>query len=137
MPHTTKDVFLKCWLWSIISSIVIAVVFVLLTSIGNVFRWEYGGAVFIDLLFGLSVVGSYIGAGYVGWCIVVKYYPDTAKHFLRQYRLYSVLSSLVFVVVVYSPLSILAFLWSILAPGCVLVALSKSRKLTREASSYR
>lgn len=129
MPYTAKDVFLKCWLWSAISGIALAAVFWLLSSVGSIFRWEYGGTVFINLLFGLSIIGSYVGAGYVGWCIVYKYYPSSAKHFLKQYRSYGLLSFAALLAVIYSPLSILAFLWTVLPPGCVLLALSKSRKL--------
>lgn len=123
-----KDVFLKCWLWSAISGIVIAILFLLLTSVGNIFRWEYGGTVFMNLLFGLSLVGSYLGAGYVGWCIVDKYYASIARQFLKQYRTYGLLSFLALVGVMFSPLSILVFLWTILPPACVIFALSKMKK---------
>ena len=128
MPHSRKDVFIKSWIWSIVSSMVTAAAFWILTSFGNLFHWEYGGTVFMDLLVGLSVIGGYVGAGYVGWSIVDKYYPGNAHYFLKQYRMYSILSFLGFVAIIFSPFSILGFFWSAMAPACVLVTLTKSRK---------
>jgi hypothetical protein len=130
MPHSRKDVFIKCWIWSVISSMVTAATFWLLTSFGSLFQWEYGGTVFMDLLVGLSVIGGYVGAGYIGWSLVDKYYPGNAHHFLQQYRTYSILSFLGFVAITFSPFSILGFLWSAIAPACVLVALAKSKKVS-------
>jgi hypothetical protein len=128
MPHSRKDIFIKCWIWSIVSSMLTAAAFWLLTSFGNIFRWEYGGTVFMDLLVGLSVVGGYVGAGYIGWSLVDKYYPGNAKFFLREYRKYSIYSFLGFIAITFTPLSILGLLWSIMAPACVLMVLAKSKQ---------
>ena len=128
MHHTNKDIFWKCWLWSAICGAVVAVLFWFISDIGSLFHGKYGGTVFIDLLLGLSVLGSYFGAGFVGWRIVDRYYPSTVKAFLKSYKRYSLFSFILLVAIIYSPLSILAIFWSVLAPYCVIVSLSKAKK---------
>ena len=128
MKLTNKEIFWKCWLWSIIGGIVVAVLFWMISGIGNLFHGTYGGTIFIDLLLGLSIVGAYGGAGLVGWRIADKYYHDVVKQFLKRYLWYSAGSFVVLVGVVYSPASFLAILWSLLAPFCVIWALNKTTK---------
>jgi len=132
MPHTRKDIFLKCWLWSVVGGCIVAAIFYLLADITNVFHYiPDGGTVFIDLLMGLGIIGSYVCAGYIGWRIVDKYYHAATHGFLKRYRKYSIISFLALVVIIYTPLSLVGFLWSIIAPYCVLIALSRSKKELR------
>jgi hypothetical protein len=126
MYLTNKAIFWKCWLWSIIAGIIVAALFYFLGSITNIFHGPNGGTIFIDLLLFLSIVGSYFGAGYVGWRIADKYYHSAAKKFIKRYVQFSVLSFIVLVAVIYSPLSILAILWSFIAPLCVVWALRRA-----------
>lgn len=128
MLHTNKDIFLKCWLWSVISGVTIAILFWLISDVGGFFHDVNGGTIFTDLLIGFSVVGSYLGAGYVGWRIADIYYTNIVKQFLTRYKHYCLYSFIALVAIIYSPLSILALFWSVLAPYCVLIALSKSKK---------
>lgn len=111
-----------------ITGCIVAVIFWIISDYINIFHEQYGGTIFIDMLAGLSILGSYLGAGYVGWRVVDKYYHAAAKHFIRKYKKYSLFSFLLLVIVIYSPLSILAFLWSILAPYCVVMALNNAKK---------
>lgn len=129
MHLTNKEIFWKCWLWSIISGIIVAALFWVLSGIGSLFRGENGGNVFLDLLLSLSLFGSYFGAGFVGWRIVDKYYHSTTRRFVKRYILYSFITFVILVGVIYSPLSILALAWSLLAPWCVIMALNKTKKL--------
>jgi hypothetical protein len=129
MHLTNKEIFWKCWLWSTIGGIIVAALFWMLSGIGNLFHGENGGNVFLDLLLTLCLFGSYFGAGFVGWRIVDKYYHGAVRRFVRRYALYSLLSFVLLVGVIYSPLSILALLWSVLAPWCVVTALNRTKKL--------
>jgi hypothetical protein len=129
MHLTNKEIFWKCWLWSIISGIIVAGLFWMLSGIGSLFHGENGGNVFLDLLLSLSLLGSYFGAGFVGWRIVDKYYHGAVRRFMKRYLLYSFISFAVLIAIIYSPLSILALLWSVLAPWCVITALNKAKKL--------
>jgi hypothetical protein len=126
MHHTRKNIFWKCWIWSIAGGILFATVFWLLSDVGDLFHLYYGGGIFLYILFGFSILGSYIGAGIVGWRIADKYYHHAVKRFMKQYRLYSIFSLIVLGAVIYSPAPYLGFLWSILAPFCALTALSKT-----------
>ena len=120
---TQKEIFWKCWWWSIISGVVVAMLFWMLSGIGSLFRGDNGGNVFLDLLLALSIFGSDFGAGFVGWRIVDKYYPNLARRFVRRYTMYCLGSFVLLVGVIFSPLSILALLWSFLAPYCVTLSL--------------
>ena len=131
MHLTTKDIFWKCWLWSIIGGIIVALLFWIISGIGNVFRGANGGTIFIDLLLGLSIVGSYLGAGVVGWRIADKYYHSGVAIFKKRYTQYSLVSFIVLIAVVYSPASFLALLWSFLAPYCVVRALGKTKRAAK------
>ena len=128
MPFTDKEIFWKCWLWSLISGTIVAVLFWILSGIGNLFHGPYGGTIFVDLLLVLSIAGSYAGAGYVGWRLVNKYHPSKLLLYRKAYVKYSLISFVILAIIVYSPLSILALLWSFIAPYCVLLALSVIRK---------
>ncbi len=127
MHLSNKDIFWKCWLWSVIGGIAVALLFWMASSIGNLFRGTEGGTIFIDLLLGLSIVGSYFGAGVVGWRIADKYYHAGVPLFLKRYAWYSCLSFVLLIGVVYSPASFLSLLWSFLAPLCIIGALSKAK----------
>jgi len=100
----------------------------MLSGIGSFFHGANGGTIFLDLLLGLSIAGSYFGAGFVGWRIVDKYYHSVAKRYIKRYLFYSILSFLLLVGIIFSPLSILALLWSFIAPGCVVLALKQVKK---------
>jgi hypothetical protein len=126
MPLTRKNIFWKCWIWSIACGILFAIIFWLISDAGGLLHLYYGGGVFLYLLFGFSIVGSYIGAGTVGWRIADKYYHHSVKRFMKQYGLYSMVSLVILVAIVYSPVPFLVLLWSILAPFCVLAALPKT-----------
>jgi hypothetical protein len=123
MQHTKSDIFWKCWLWSCICGIIVAILFWFTTSLTDVFHWNYGGAAFIDLLIISSIAGAYFGAGYVGSRIAHKYYGDHDGVFVKRYLRYSLITFVVFVVIAYSPLSFLSLLWSFIAPYCVLKTL--------------
>lgn len=121
--HLTKsEIFWKCWLWGSICGLAIAIVFWMITSIGNVFHWAYGGAAFIDLLLLFSIGGFYFGSGYIGSRIADKYYHDR-EIFKKRYIRLSLITFVLLVVIAYSPLSFLALLWSFIAPFCTLKAL--------------
>ncbi|MGD0283983.1 MAG: hypothetical protein ABSB12_00060 [Candidatus Saccharimonadales bacterium] len=111
-----------------ISGILFATLFWVFSGIGNSFHLDIGGSIFLYLLFGISVVGTYFGAGIVGWRLTDRYYHPSVKYFIKRYELYSALSLAILAVVIYSPIPFLAFLWCILAPFCVLMALPKSSK---------
>ncbi|HEX3568553.1 MAG TPA: hypothetical protein VHT70_02650 [Candidatus Saccharimonadales bacterium] len=129
MYLTHKAIFWKCWLWSIIAGIVVAALFYFLSSITNIFHGSYGGTIFLDLLLSLSILGSFFGAGFVGWRIVDKYYHAGVRPFVRRFVLYSILSFVLLAGIIYSPVSFLAILWSFVAPLCVLGAISKAKTL--------
>jgi len=127
--HLTKsNIFWKCWLWSIICGIIVAMLFWIISGIGNLFHGPNGGTIFIDLLLSFSIAGCYFGAGYVGSRIATKYYNDTDRRFAKRYVLYSIISFALLVGVVYSPVSFLGILWSLIAPLCVIGALAKVKK---------
>ena len=128
MHLTNKDIFWKCWLWSLIGGVVIATLFWIISGIGSLFHGPNGGTIFIDLLLSFSLLGSYVGAAFVGWRIVDKYHHSDVKVFLKRYGLYGIISFAVLMVVIYSPLSFLAVLWSAIAPLCVIIALNNVRK---------
>ncbi len=130
MKLTNRAIFWKCWLWSVISGVVVASLFWMICNIGNFFRGSEGGTIFITILLILSIVGSYIGAGVVGWRITDKYYHSTVKPFLKRYTWYSIGSFILLVAVVYSPAAFLALLWSLLAPLCVVLAINRTKKKT-------
>ncbi|HSX08461.1 MAG TPA: hypothetical protein VLG11_06235 [Candidatus Saccharimonadales bacterium] len=123
MTLTKKDIFWKSWFWSIICGILVALIFWLISDIGSLFHGANGGGVFINLLIVFSIVGSYIGAGVVGWRIADKYHHARVRQIVRRYALYAFLSFVLLVGIVYSPVSLLAILWSFLAPLCVLFSL--------------
>ncbi len=137
MPHTKSDIFWKCWLWSAICGILAAIAFWFLSSIGNVFHWDYGGAAFIDLLIISSIAGAYFGAGYVGSRIAHKYYGDHDGKFVKRYLRYSLITFVVLVAVAYSPLSFLALLWSFVAPYSVLKTLDYLQPTPKKKSFKR
>jgi hypothetical protein len=126
--HLSKsDIFWKSWWWSLVCGTAAGIFFYLVTDFNGLFHWSYGGSAFIDLLIIVSIAGCYFGAGYIGWRIADKYYQDTEKNYISHYRKYSLLTFLLLVAVAYSPLSFLEILWSLVAPFCVLLALSKVR----------
>lgn len=128
MYHTTKDVFWKCWLWSIICSAVLVCIFWAICDLFNILHGKLGNTIFVDLLLGLSFIGSYVGAGFVGWRIVDNYYHDAVKRYLSRYKLYSVIGLILLIGIMYSPFPALALFWSILAPFCVVLAISDAKK---------
>lgn len=130
MKLTNQTIFWKCWLWSVITGGVVATLFWTICNIGGFFRGDEGGTIFVTILLILSIVGSYAGAGVVGWRITEKYYTRTVDRFVKRYTLYSLGSFVLLVGIVYSPVSILALLWSLLAPLCVIIAINRTRKAT-------
>jgi len=77
MKLTNQAIFWKCWLWSVITGGVVATLFWMVCNVGNFFRGDEGGTIFVTILLILSIVGSYAGAGVVGWRIAEKYYART------------------------------------------------------------
>jgi len=128
MKLTNQAIFWKCWLWSVITGGVVATLFWMVCNVGNFFRGDEGGTIFVTILLILSIVGSYAGAGVVGWRIAEKYYARTVDRFVRRYTLYSFFSFVLLVGIVYSPVSVLALLWSLLAPLCVIIAINRTKK---------
>lgn len=110
------------------SGVITAIVFYAVTGIGNIFDWLYRSTSFVDMLIGISILGSYAGAGYVGWRIAEKHYHDREKRFVKRYTRYSAFTLFVLVAVVFSPLSFLGILWSFVAPLCVLWSLNYIQK---------
>lgn len=137
MRPTKSDIFWKCWWWSAVCGTVVAIFFYTITNIDGLFHWSYGGATFINLLVLLSFTGCYFGAGYVGWRFAEKYYYDPADSYLKRYIRYSILTFLLLVAVAYSPLSFLGVLWSLVAPGCVLLTLSHLKEQFPPAKKTR
>jgi 4-amino-4-deoxy-L-arabinose transferase-like glycosyltransferase len=118
--HLTKsDIFWKSWWWSLVFGAIVASIFYAITGL---FRFEYPGTSFFDILISLSIVGCYFGAGYVGWRISLKYY-HTSQKYIKLYRQYAIITFVILIGVVYSPLSFLSVLWSFIPPFCVLQAL--------------
>lgn len=128
MRHTRHEIFWKCWIWSMIGGILFATLFWIFSGIGNSFHLNFGGSIFLYLLFGISVVGSYFGAGLVGWRLTDRYYHQSVRYFIKHYEWYSMLSLVILAAVIYSPIPFLAFLWCVLAPFCVLISLPKTLK---------
>lgn len=128
--HLTKtEIFQKCWLWSIICGILVGSFFWFITSIGSWFYLLVGDYVaFFDVFIVLSIMGCYFGAGYVGWRIADRYYHHATRRFKKHYLQYSILSFLLLIVIAYSPLSFLGLLWSLVAPYCALLALTRIKK---------
>lgn len=73
----------------------------------------------------LSIFTSDFGAGFVGWRIVDKYYHGRTHQFVRRYILYCVIGFALLMAIIFSPFSILALFWSLVAPFCVILALRK------------
>lgn len=128
--HLTKsEIFKKSWIWSIICGLSVGSFFWFITSLGNWFSILVRDTVaFFDVFIVLSIAGCYFGAGYVGWRIADKYYHDKERRFIKRYVKYSILSFLLLVAIVYSPLAFLGLLWSLAAPYCVVQALAPIRK---------
>jgi hypothetical protein len=126
MHHTKSDIFWKCWLWAAIFGCVAAGLYMIVSSIGP--RWLSAGGLFFDLLIIIGILGSYFGAGLVGWRIADKYYHRYEKTFIKRYVQFSLLTFAVLVAITYSPLSILGLLWSFVAPFCVLWSLKGARQ---------
>lgn len=125
--HLTKsDIFWKCWWWSLIFGAIVGLFFYAVTGL---FNWDYPGTTFIDLLISLSIIGCYVGAGYVGWRISIKYYHVSQK-FIKRYRQYSIITFILLIAVVYSPLSFLGVLWSFIPPFGVLQTLNYVKQET-------
>jgi uncharacterized membrane protein len=135
--HLTKyEIFKKCWLWSVVCGIAVGSLFWFITSFGNWFYRVFGDKVaFFDVFVVLAIVGCYFGAGYIGWRIADKYYHNKADRFRKRYIQYSVLSFLLLVVIVYSPLSFLGILWSLVAPYCAVQALAFVKILPKSSKS--
>ncbi len=129
MNFTRKEIFWKCWIWSMAIGILLATVFWIASSIIGFFNQEIGAAAFLYLLFGFSIIGSYIGAGFVGWRITDKYHHHFVKQFIKRYEAYSLASLIILAGIILSPMPYLGLLWSVLAPFCVLAALSKLSSL--------
>lgn len=125
MHLTQKEIFWKCWLWSIISGAIVAGLFWWLTDLLGLFRGTFGGRVFLDLMLTLCIFVSDFGAGFVGWRIVDKYYHNQTRRFVRQYTIYCLVGFALLMATIFSPLSILALLWSFVAPLCVILAFRK------------
>ncbi|HKR81489.1 MAG TPA: hypothetical protein VJR27_00620 [Candidatus Saccharimonadales bacterium] len=137
MHLTNKDIFWRSWQWSLISGIIAATLFWLVSGIGNLFHGPNGGNIFLDLLISFSIAGGYFGGGLIAWRIADKYYTASASQIKKRYTWFSIFSFLVLVAVVYSPLSFLAMLWSFLAPLCVLWALSKFKQTSENKPRKR
>jgi hypothetical protein len=123
MPHSDKSIFLKCWLWSVIVGCLIPAVFWIFVDVANLFHND--GSTFLAVLLFLSIVGEYLGAGLVGWRLVEKYLISSEKKFLKSYFRLSLITFVVAIIIVYSPLSPLGLLWSLVPPLCVMKILSK------------
>lgn len=125
MHHTKSDIFWKCWLWSAIFGIIMAALYAFISDIGP--RWMSAGD-FFGLLTIFGIIGAYFGAGLVGWRIADKYYHAYEKRFIKRYIQYSIITFMLLVAITYSPVSFLGLLWSVVAPLCVLRALSGAQK---------
>jgi hypothetical protein len=128
---TKSDIFWKSWWWSAVAGAGIAILFLIITALplfGTLFRT----VPFVDSMVVLSVVGCYVGAGYVGSRIAAKYYTGDTRY-AGWYVRFSVLSFAVLVAVAFSPLSFLMVAWSFIAPACVLLTL---RGMTPRQSSH-
>lgn len=125
MHHSKSDIFWKCWLWAAIFGSILAGFYAFVSNVGP--RWLSGGDFFaIMIIFG--IIGSYFGAGLVGWRIADKYFHAYEQTFRKRYITYSIITLVLLIAVSYSPLSILGLLWSFVAPFCVLQALREKLK---------
>lgn len=124
MHLTASDIFWKSWWWSIVCGAAIGIAFYAITSL---FDWGYWGLSFVDFLITLSILGSYFGAGYVGWRIVCKYHQNHRAQFITRYRQYSIVTFALLVALAFSPLSFLGVFWSFAPPFGVLQAIRHAR----------
>lgn len=120
MYLSKSDIFWKCWWWSLVCGTAIAILFYAVTS---PFKLGSFGSQFFDVLIVLSIAGCYFGAGYVGWRIADKHRYDHDGSFIRRYRKYSIVSLIALMLVIFSPLSFLGVIWSLIPPFGVLYAL--------------
>lgn len=87
-------------------------------------HWLSGDGYFFSILITFGVIGSYCGAGLVGWRIVDKYFHPSVKAFLRRYLQLSAITFILLIIITYTPFSIIAgIFWSLVAPYCVIKAL--------------
>lgn len=100
-----------------------ATVAVLFYAITSPFKLGVFGSQFFDSLIVLSIAGCYFGAGYVGWRIADKHRYDHDGLFIRRYRKYSLITLVILVAIIYSPLSFMGIFWSFLPAFGVLYAL--------------
>ena len=134
MHLSASDIFWKSWWSAVIVGAATGITFYAITSF---FDWHLPGTSFVDVLIGLSIFGSYFGAGYVGWRIADKYYYGSEKKFAKYYRRFSLLTFVALVVIVFSPLSFLGLLWSLIPPWCVLQAIKHIEKEPKPAKKPR
>jgi hypothetical protein len=118
---TKSDIFWKSWWWSAVCGAAVALLFLLITTI-PIFDGLFRVLSYVDVLVVLSIVGCYVGAGYVGARIAAKYYNADGR-LARRYIRFSVISFIVLVALAFSPLSFLMIAWSFIAPYCVLLTL--------------
>jgi hypothetical protein len=122
---TSKAIFLKSWLWSLIGAAVVVAVFWIITDFIHVFQNLHSLTEFTNILLCLSIVGNIAGAGLVLWRVAEKYYASSLKKTIKRYIFLSFCSLLVAVAIILTstPLAILVIAWNLVAPLCVIKAL--------------
>lgn len=125
MILTSKAIFLKSWLWSLIGAAVVVAVFWIITDFIHVFQNLHSLTEFTNILLCLSIVGNIAGAGLVLWRVAEKYYASSLKKTIKRYIFLSFCSLLVAVAIILTstPLAILVIAWNLVAPLCVIKAL--------------
>lgn len=124
MVPNSKTIFLKAWMWSIIVALVFGVVFWIIGNFGHLFQNASSGLQFFEVGLYISIAGGYLGAGLIGWRISEKYYFTKATRFVKRYTIISILSFAISFFLFNTPLAIL---WSLVAPLCVVIVLSKEK----------
>lgn len=119
---TKSDIFWKCWWWSATFGAGTGILLLIITAV-PIFDWLFKVVPFFDALVVLSVIGCYVGAGYVGSRIATKHYTNHQGRYAKRYAGFGVLSFALLVGIAFSPLSFLMILWSFVAPYCVVLAL--------------
>ncbi len=128
MALPRKSIFFKAWIWSLIGSLISVAIFWVGSSLidffqGDIVRFTYG-------LLVASLVGNFLGASLIAWRVADKYYHARLRQSLRRYARFSLLSLVVAIGILFTPISLLASVWSLASAWCVMLALTQPKKST-------
>ncbi len=125
MPYSQKQLFAKTFWWALVGSALFAGFFLVVIALTNAFHGPGGADKFTNGLLFSSIFGTLCGAGLVGWRIVDKYQHARLKYWVRRYLTLSFASIVVAIGLLYTPVTGLLAIWSVIASLLVQLALSK------------